>query len=92
MRDRLPRKPWKREATIVNLDSSEGPGTHWVCFRKSGNMVEYFDTYGDLRPPLEVQRYLFGNFISYNKTVFQHLFSKKEFCGHLCLQFLLENK
>lgn len=89
MRDALPRRgPWKREASVVNLDDSGGPGTHWVCFRKNGNKVEYFDSYGDLRPPKEVQRYLKGSRVSYNRTGYQTVHSRSEICGHLCLAFL----
>lgn len=32
MKDALPAsRPWKNEASIVNLDDSYGNGTHWVC-------------------------------------------------------------
>lgn len=83
------RGPWKREASIVNLDNSTGSGTHWVCFRKENSKVEYFDSYGDLRPPAEIQRYLSGTYISYNRTGYQKLHDSSEICGHLCLSFLL---
>lgn len=89
MRNRLPTRPWKREAVIINLDNSSGPGTHWVCFRKNGELVDYFDSYGDLRPPIEVQNYLNGCLLSYNRTAYQKLQSNSENCGHLCLAFLM---
>lgn len=90
MRDKLPKHgPWKREATIVNLDNTSGAGTHWVCFRKYGdNHVEYFDSYGDLRPPLEIERYLQGSTIYYNDVGYQSINKDSEICGHLCLAFL----
>lgn len=88
MRDNLPKRPWRQESAIVNLDGFSGQGTHWVCFRKSGNLVDYFDSYGDLRPPCEVQRYLKGNFISHNRTAYQFVNSNSETCGQLCLAFL----
>lgn len=90
MRDKLPKHgPWKREATIVNLDNTSGEGTHWVCFRKYGdNHVEYFDSYGDLRPPLEIERYLQGSTIYYNDVGYQSINKDSEICGHLCLAFL----
>ena len=31
MRNGLPRKPWRRESAIINLDGKNGPGTHWVA-------------------------------------------------------------
>lgn len=92
MLDDLPAKPWKNEAIIVNLDNKSGQGTHWVCFRKNKNIVDYFDSYGDLRPPLEVQKYLSGTYISYNKTGYQSVHENSEICGHLCLAFLTINK
>ena len=89
MRDTLPRKPWKREAVIVNLDKLSGSGTHWVCFRKNGDYVDYFDSYGDLGPPVEIQRYLCGSYLAFNRTSYQDERTDSEYCGHLCLAFLL---
>lgn len=89
MRDNLPRRPWKKEAAVVNLDNSSGRGTHWVCYRKNGDYVSYFDSYGDLQPPLELQQYLSGSHISYNRTGYQSVHSSSEICGHLCLAFLM---
>lgn len=91
MKDELPPRPWSREATIVNLDDKRGYGTHWVAFRKNGNHVDYFDSYGDLAPPLELQRYLAGNYVSYNRGGYQTVHSSSVICGHLCLAFLLYN-
>lgn len=34
MRDTLPSSPKENESAIVNLDSSFGNGTHWVCYKK----------------------------------------------------------
>lgn len=89
MLDSLPKRPWKHEACIVNLDNHSGPGTHWVCFRKSGHDVNYFDSYGNLQPPVEVQNYLNDCYISYNRAAFQSIKRNSELCGHLCIAFLL---
>ena len=35
-----------------------GPGTYWVAYRKRGNNVVYFDSFGDLQPPVELLNYL----------------------------------
>ena len=54
-RDRLPVTIRKKECGIVNLDSIEGEGTHWVCYRNiDENMAEYFG----LIMPHEIQHYL----------------------------------
>lgn len=85
MRNSLPKKVKQNECGIVNLDSTKGFGTHWVCFAKNRHHIEYFDSFGNLQPPLELLKYL-GNNVSYNYT------RKQKFntfnCGHLCLQFL----
>lgn len=87
MRDTLPKdKPWTNECGIINLDSSKGNGTHWVAYFKKGKYNEYFDSFGDLRPPKELERYLKG-IINYNHKNYQNY--NQVNCGHLALQFLL---
>ena len=42
MRDTLPLQGIKeREVGIINLDSSSGKGTHWVCYSKNRNKLYY---------------------------------------------------
>lgn len=86
MRNTLPSKPWKNECGIINLDGVEGPGTHWVAYKKNANKSNYFDSFGNLPPPQELIRYLGGN-IEYNYIKYQDYGSYV--CGHLCLLFLL---
>ena len=43
----------KGESMVVNLDDSEGPGTHWCCMYREKDKVEYFDSYG-FPPPQEI--------------------------------------
>lgn len=87
MLDSLPRKPWHRERLIVNLDRSENEGTHWIAIRKDGDYAFYFDSFGNLKPPKEIESYLSGIHIMYNKHRYQDF--DTVICGHLCLQFLL---
>lgn len=92
MRDTLPRTaPHRYETGVINLDNLEGPGTHWVAYVKKGNICMYFDSYGDLRPPLEFVRYMQQQCdnkirIEYNYDRVQRFTAKN--CGHLCLKFL----
>lgn len=89
MRDELLSQPWKFETGVINLDDSHGPGTHWVAYVKNGHQCEYFDSYGDLRPPREFLNYMFkggANNITYNYNNVQK--DGKYNCGHLCLHFL----
>ena len=67
--DTLPRKRNKKECGIVNLDTSDGPGTHWVAWYKNGRTKIYFGSYG-VQPPLEVIKYL-GSPIHYNTDKLQ---------------------
>lgn len=87
MRNKLPKRPLKNESAIINLDNFDGSGTHWVAFRKNGNSVLYYDSFGKLPPPLELIKYFGNNVkIKYNYNTDQSYDSFK--CGHLCLKFL----
>ena len=69
-RDRLPDQIRKKECGIINLDSIEGQGTHWVCYRNIDKlMVEYFDPFG-LIMPHEISHYF----------IFQNL--ERKLCFH----------
>lgn len=87
MRNGLPRKPWRRESAIINLDGKNGPGTHWVAYKLNNNKVTYFNSFGDLMPPKELIKYFGKNkIISYNKRRYQSFRSTK--CGFYCYKFL----
>jgi len=79
---------YQNESGIVNLDSVEGPGTHWVAYAKRENHVIYFDSFGNLRPLNELVRYFGRNVtkIQYNYTPVQTY--DQSICGQLCVQFL----
>lgn len=88
MRDALPTKPLVHESFIVNLDDSQSVGTHWVAVRKRGYNVMYYDSYGDLPPPLEIVKYL-----PRKSTIFYNYMREQRLpmeCGHLALEFLLQ--
>ena len=87
MRDALPADGiYHNESGIINLDNAKGPGTHWVAYAKRGNCAMYFDSFGNLRPPNELVRYLNVMKIEYNHTSYQTY--DQSICGQLCLQFL----
>lgn len=93
MRNTLPKQiNHAFENGIVNLDDSINKGTHWVAYKKHGNIIHYFDSYGNLPPPKELLTYFFSNghvHIKYNYENVQK--SNKYMCGHLCLKFLLND-
>ena len=84
LRDTLPKKPRKNECGILNLDDSNGSGSHWCFFSKRGKEQLYFDSYG-LPPPTELLEYLKGP-VLYNSERIQP--DNEVFCGHLCLYVL----
>lgn len=90
MKDSLPNKIRKKlECGIINLDDHTGAGTHWTAYKKKGSKIIFFDSFGNLTPPLEVQKYFNSNGICnihYNYTPYQSYNSV--ICGHLCLMFL----
>ena len=69
-------RQWASNCGIINLDSNNGPGTHWACYVDSF----YFDPFG-LPPPeniLFIQRY--------NTLLCQEKISV--LCGYFCLFFI----
>lgn len=94
MRDTLPLHGARRhEAAIINLDSMQGVGTHWVAYRKDNGEVTYYDSFGDLPPPVELVRYLKTG-PEAAKNIYYTYDRQQQFgtvwCGHLCLKFLLK--
>jgi hypothetical protein len=93
MRNNLPKKIRKYESGIINLDDKKGQGTHWTAYIKRNKNIIYFDSYGNLKPSLEVSQYFksdgSNNQIFYNYDNYQKPNSFN--CGHLCLQFLYNN-
>ena len=87
MQNALPASgPRDRESAIINLDDTDGPGTHWVAYRKRGDNVVYFDSFGYLQPPIDLMLYLRVNEVKYNHKRYQDYNTFN--CGHLWLKFL----
>lgn len=87
MRNALPStKPFINESAILNLSAKSGGGTHWTCYRKNGQKVWYFDSFGNVKPPKELFEYLKVPQIYYNYDRYQNF--NTFVCGHLCLKFL----
>lgn len=87
MKDELPNQIRINETGVVNLDNTNGPGTHWVCYKKLGNIVYYYDSFGNLPPPKELLHYFRkAHHVYYNYGRQQPW--DTSICGHLCLEFL----
>lgn len=90
MRNKLPiNGPRNNESAVVNLDDFQNEGTHWVCYRKIGSEVIYFDSFGDLKPPIDLMHYFNVDEVKYNYKRYQTFDAFN--CGHLCLEFLTGN-
>lgn len=93
MRDDLPEKIGDLESGTVNLDDSDGEGTHWVCYYNDpkSEYVEYFDSFG-LAPPTEVKKFLdtSGKKIRMSTGQIQDITSRA--CGFYCCYYIIERE
>jgi hypothetical protein len=85
-RDRLPKHSKNIEWAVINLDIENNTRTHWVGYRKIGQQISYYGSFGNLPPPLELQKYFSRYEIKYNYNRHQQ-YNTTNF-GHLCLTFL----
>ena len=80
---------------IVNLNTSNQAGSHWVCYYRNKHERIYIDSYGQITP-VEIQRYLKTcsefdrgkEVIQRNTDIVQA--ANTRVCGHLCL-FVLKS-
>ena len=90
-RDEIPRlvKNIPNQCFIINLDDTEGPGTHWVAVKITEDFVNYFDSFG-MQPPQELINlcHTFNKLYKYESNQFQDLSSV--LCGYYCLYFSKE--
>lgn len=70
---------------IVNYDTSDKSGSHWVAIIKDKNLVFYFDSYGMI-PIKEVKNRFPTEKVIYNDYAVQKINSN--ICGHLCIAFI----
>ena len=88
MRNSLPPKPQLNESAIVNLDDSNRSGTLRVAYRNLCDDITYFDSFGNLKPPIEILKYFYPHSVKYNYESYQTFNTFN--CGHLCLKFLCQ--
>lgn len=89
MRDNLPKRIRQFECGIVNLDSIRNEGSHWTAYIKKGKTVVYFDSYGNLKPTLELMKYFNSNGkVSTFYTYDTKQKSNSSNCGQLAINFI----
>lgn len=78
----------KYESYVINLDKLGEVGSHWVCMKKVGDKIYYFDSFG--APPIDEVIKKYGKECSYfwNDRVVQDPNSSQPSCGYLCMAFL----
>ncbi len=88
--DRLPEKVPRPFCLVVNTDSSDKPGAHWVAiFAGLEGTLDYFDSYGmrPLVPSIDEWISKVGGETNVNRRTLQGLMSAT--CGHHCIYFLI---
>lgn len=89
-RDQLPLDAERGTSLIINTDSSDGPGEHWVAVYVDDKDIEYFDPYG--LPPFheEIASFLErnGRRITINHVTLQTP-GYSVTCGHYACLFVL---
>ena len=82
-KDKL-KKPLKDGFYIINLDDSDGPGTHWTALYKINDGFSfYYDSFGFIAPS-EIEDLLHK--YEYNKKQIQDI--KSTSCGFYCIAFI----
>ena len=82
-KDKL-KKPLKDGFYIINLDDSDGPGTHWTALYKINDGFSfYYDSFGFIAPE-EIEDLLHK--YEYNKKQIQDI--KSTSCGFYCIAFI----
>jgi hypothetical protein len=77
-------KPLKDGFYIINLDNSDGPGTHWTALYKINDGFSlYYDSFG-FPAPEEIEDLLHK--YEYNKKQIQDI--KSTSCGFYCIAFI----
>ena len=77
------------QSTIINLQDSDKSGSHWVSYKKIGNKIFYFDSYGVAYiPDIITKQYSNHKFIS-NIYRIQSMDSNQ--CGRFCILFVKSN-
>lgn len=87
-RDALPMNPSHKELLlIINTDTSNLPGQHWVAFIVRRGVGFYFDPMG-YPPPLMVTNWIQYNYDKWSSNMRRVQMANSTNCGYFCLHFL----
>ena len=79
--DEIPQRSRQRECGIVNFQSHNLPGSHWVAYWKTESDICYYDSYGGL-PPIALKKFLKPGWIKRSVVITQRGSTE---CGGLCI-------
>ena len=88
-KDQLPKTvgPFHKTSLIINLNTSNLPGTHWVAIYARNNEAYYFDPLA-YQPPQSIVTWLSNNFKQWKASTRQVQPTNSAYCGYFCLHFL----
>ena len=90
MKDELPNTLEKNKWYVINMENStDGNGTHWVCFKTSKPMI-YFDPLIGGDPPLEILEHAEKTGVEYKMIEIEDV--KSTACGFFCIACILSDK
>jgi len=84
----VPKNNRRNKFYIINLDNTNGIGTHWTCLSTFDNYIYYFDSFG-LPPPTIIKK--FTNSIGEKKLYYndyQYQSENSTICGWFCIGWL----
>ena len=77
------------QSTIINLQASNKGGSHWVSYKKIGNKIFYFDSYGVPFIPNIIKKQYPKHKSICNIYRIQSIDSNQ--CGRFCILFVKSN-
>lgn len=86
--DKVPHTKLSKYAFIVNNQTSNLPGEHWIAVRVCNKKAYIFDPLG-LPPPAQLTNHLKKYRIEYNKIQYQP--TNSTLCGQYALTWLINN-
>lgn len=86
--DHVPNSKLRQYSFIVNNQSSNLPGQHWIAVSIKNRHAYIFDPLG-MPPPYQLTKSLHGHEIKYNTVQYQP--ANSNLCGQFALSFLINN-
>ena len=77
----------KNKSLIINTDTHNLPGTHWVAILSRDNEAYFFDPFG-FQPIPEIASWLNRHFKKWTFNKRQVQPTTSDYCGYFCLYFL----